>query len=177
MTSPWVPIITGGAAILAALIALIGVHYGQWFQTQREHQARVEQWQREDRHRFTERKQEIYSDLLTELRNWHRDLTDFELSELLATNAAVRLEKWANVHDDVLNYPEGQQHINLLLSKAQLVSEVVRESAVSVRKSLETATWYYRGDARTKNGPDLLEVGAQLTQLVDVMRSDLHITQ
>ncbi|PWK83134.1 hypothetical protein C8D88_11115 [Lentzea atacamensis] len=71
MTSPWVAVITGSAAILAALIALIGVHYGQWLQSQREREDRVEQWQREDRHRFADHKREIYAEFLILMSRWH----------------------------------------------------------------------------------------------------------
>jgi hypothetical protein len=69
-------LITGGAAILSASIALGGVYVGQLLQGRREREYRAELWRREDRHRFADHKRDLYANSLNILSKWIREVDD-----------------------------------------------------------------------------------------------------
>jgi hypothetical protein len=173
MTNPWVPVITGSAAILAAVIALIGVHYGQWLQTRRETGLRAELWQREDRHRFTAEKREIYADLLTEFSRWRRALEGFKWSKKVR-GSSINPNDFVEWVSRYANSDTGRRSVDLTLGRIRLVSLEIWQAANEHAKLLDSATDLLIWDEDTKpRFPNWEAIDTSLNTLSDAMRADL----
>lgn len=177
MTNPWVAVITGSAAILAALFALIGVHYGQWLTTRREREHRLEQWEREDRLRFADHKRELYAEYLAAISRWKREVSDIAFItdlELPKESDGTDPYSWA-LKQGYASVEDRGDAARKALMRVRLVApreiwaagaEIIGLIAVACRKVL------YEGKAAEAE-EDLNKVDPLHHKIAEMMRMDL----
>ncbi|SDN58876.1 hypothetical protein [Allokutzneria albata] len=171
ISNPWV---TGGAAVLAALIAFGGVALGQLMQSRRERQLRTDQWRREDRHRFADHKRELYAELLSYFDRWQHDIRcyDIEFNKQNKDSANFPID-WL----DSANAPDGiteeRRSIDLLLGRVRLVSNAIWAQAQAHVATLDDLTYALMIGSRAPTKEDWATVYHALSVITDAMRGDL----
>ncbi|MFD4639812.1 hypothetical protein ACFWN2_21045 [Lentzea sp. NPDC058436] len=174
MPNPWVLLAGAAATVLAAIFTLIGVHYGQWLQTQRERENRAELWKREDRHRFTMHKSELYSNLIGSLDRWLKDLKAVNVDQL-SNNSGQRnsIDQWLNwinaPHDEI----EPRRNIDILVGRVRLVSQQMWQRVDDQVDLMDVATFELASGGDEADS-DLPAIERSLQALADSMRAELN---
>lgn len=178
-------IVSGSAAVLSACIALSGVYFGQLLQGRRERKQRAEQWKREDRHRFTEHKRQLYADSLALLYRWSEELdeiiflADISIHELIdeGKEPPKNLFNWLKKHNqkNPIRYRTKSDNIR---QQVHLVAPQEIYSAMSALISdMYRVTEFLVVNAKPNEAYDRLrKTEKPLNSLTDLMRSDLTET-
>ncbi|MCK2245385.1 MULTISPECIES: hypothetical protein [unclassified Crossiella] len=129
-----------GASAIGALIALAGVVVGQLMQGRREFKLRESQWVREDRHRFTDQKRDLYADVLATVDKWQRNLREFQHHMIIGRSPSPKLwSHWVNAKSagDI-----DRRQMDLLLGRVRLLSPQTAPSVLTHVEKLDMMTGY-----------------------------------
>ncbi|WP_154697192.1 hypothetical protein [Lentzea guizhouensis] len=167
MTNPWVPVITGGAAIFAALIALIGVHYGRWLQMHQERELRDDLWKREDRLRFNPENRVLYAEFLGEINRWLREIQQVTY---FARDDQDTVRRWMYHRKN-----NDRMKLALIQDQVHLVSQKVWEASHDLMLKLGSVTVDAYNGHYPPQEAEWLSGGFHTRDLIRAMRDDLGI--
>lgn len=182
MTEVSTALITGGAALLSACIALGGVYVGQLLQGKREQKNLVEQWKREDRTRFADHKRDLYANCLGILAKWIQEVddlafvADIELHRLIddGQDPPDNLAEWLdeNDHKDPTRYID---RCHALLQQVRLVApENIYHAVWGVIGSAMRASEFLVFNGKPTNAYDRAQRARKdLDKVADLMTKDL----
>ncbi|SDM85881.1 hypothetical protein SAMN04488074_12821 [Lentzea albidocapillata subsp. violacea] len=175
MSNPWTLLAGAAATVIAALLTLIGVHYGQWLQTRRELATRREQQRHENFHRFADHKRELYAETLAHLDEWHRELKiAFVHVEVWKNDPAIeKLEPWVDWVVAPSIPIQHRQHTYLILARLRLVSLEIWESTRDCVEKLDRFTNKIVKDREFSPIEQFAEIPDALDNLASEMCNDL----